>query len=33
VVVYAGLIVIALYMLRRLARTPPEVEDDIQVLP
>jgi cytochrome d ubiquinol oxidase subunit I len=33
VVVYAGLIAIALYMLRRLARTPPEVEDDIEVLP
>jgi cytochrome d ubiquinol oxidase subunit I len=33
VVVYAGLIVIALYMLRRLARTPPGVDDDIQVLP
>ena len=33
VVVYSGLTVIALYMLRRLARTPPEVEDDVQVLP
>ena len=33
VVVYTGLIVIALYMLRRLARTPPEVEDDVQALP
>jgi cytochrome d ubiquinol oxidase subunit I len=33
VVVYAGLIVVALYMLRRLARTPPGVDDDIQVLP
>jgi cytochrome bd ubiquinol oxidase subunit I len=33
VVVYSGLIVIALYMLRRLARTPPEVEDEIEVLP
>jgi cytochrome d ubiquinol oxidase subunit I len=33
VVVYAGLIAVALYMLRRLARTPPGVDDDIQVLP
>jgi cytochrome bd ubiquinol oxidase subunit I len=33
VVVYTGLIVVALYMLRRLARTPPGVDDDIQVLP
>jgi cytochrome d ubiquinol oxidase subunit I len=38
VVVYLGLIAIALYMLRRLARTPPEIEarpgaGDIEVLP
>jgi cytochrome bd ubiquinol oxidase subunit I len=38
VVVYLGLITIALYMLRRLARTPPEAEvqpgpGDIEVLP
>jgi cytochrome bd ubiquinol oxidase subunit I len=38
VVVYLGLISVALYMLRRLARTPPEVEaqpgpGDIEVLP
>ena len=33
VIVYSGLIAIALFMLRRLARTPPEVEDEIEVLP
>jgi cytochrome bd ubiquinol oxidase subunit I len=33
VVVYLGLIAVALYMLRRLARTPPGVDDDIEVLP
>jgi cytochrome d ubiquinol oxidase subunit I len=38
VVVYLGLMGVALYMLRRLARTPPEVDaqpgpGDIEVLP
>jgi cytochrome d ubiquinol oxidase subunit I len=33
VVVYIGLAAAALYMLRRLARQPPELEDDLEVLP